>query len=609
MILSIIAILGTLLLAFLWSTRGFFSALVNLACTIAAGAIAFALWEPVGYKLLAMAPARGAMSALEGSAWGLALMIPFAVSYLVLRVVEMAVLRANVNVTTPVNYAGGGVCGLLASIICMGIVTLGLSNMRFGTEFMGHNAMAWSANGSVVRQNKLLLPVDDITAGLYEALSERAFATDQPLAKWHPDFAEIGHSNRMTFGDGRNRNAMRPNQYQVAGRFTVKSASGALNDVIRDPVTGNPQQLSTPTGDPFPAQSRIEGFVVNFLSGASETGSGKVSIGSPQIRLVCENADGSQRETFYPIAVTSQADGTAPIYKRWLYNSEKTFIASVGGGAESVFAFEFVVPADMQPTALYVRGSRTEIGTGVNQLGTFSSPAARDASLSNLKNFATGAGGGSSGSAGDIDVSKATTMRVDPQTRSVPGMQLGNNTPFQIQKGLHNPLQITETEDRNSGGKVIGGEKVWTVKEVSEMQGPLEKPLRISQFEVEEDLILMQVDVAYDAQRNAAPFSLGGPLVRDQDRTARVVLVDTNGQTYSAVGLNFNDGENITLRMTPGQPLTTLADIDKYARVSESRPEVQIRLFFRITRGVTIKHFVVGNTATATLEPGIVTQR
>ncbi|MFN5945936.1 MAG: hypothetical protein ACK5ZG_03705 [Phycisphaerae bacterium] len=604
MILSLIVILGTLLLTFLWSTRGFFSALINLACTIAAGAIAFAFWEPLGYKFLAMAPPRGAMSGLEGAGWGLALMVPFAVSYVVLRAAEMIVIRANVTVSTAANYAGGGVCGLLASIICMGILTLGLSNMRFGREFMGYNAMAWSPNGSVVRQDKMLLPVDDMTAGLYGALSERAFASSEPLAKWHPDFAEVGHSNRMSFGDGRNRNAMRPNEFTVAGRFTVKSPSESINDVTRDPQTGNPQQITMPNGEPYPAQGRIEGFVVNFGSGASETGSGKVSVGSPQIRLVVQNADGTQRETLYPIAVSSQADGTAPIYRRWLYNSEATFIASVGGGAEAYFAFEFAVPKDMDPIALYVRGARAEVNGSLKQLATFSSPAARDAALSNVVAFATGSSGGS---AGDIDTSKATVLRFDAQARSVPGVALGSSIGFQIQKGLHSPLELGESDSRREGGRVIGGEKSWTVGEVQDMSGPIEGTLRISQFQVEDDIILVRVDVAFDSNRNAGPLSLGGPLVRDQDRSARVVLVDTNGQTYSAAGIDFTDGEVRTLRMTPGQPLATLSDIDRYARVSDSRPEVQIRLFFRVTRGVTLQHFVVGNTAVATFEPGIST--
>jgi hypothetical protein len=604
MILSLIVILGTLLLTFLWSTRGFFSALINLACTIAAGAIAFAFWEPLGYKFLAMAPPRGAMSGLEGAGWGLALMVPFAVSYVVLRAAEMIVIRANVTVSTAANYAGGGVCGLLASIICMGILTLGLSNMRFGREFMGYNAMAWAPNGSVVRQDKMLLPVDDMTAGLYGALSERAFASSEPLAKWHPDFAEVGHSNRMSFGDGRNRNAMRPNEFTVAGRFTVKSPSESINDVTRDPQTGNPQQITMPNGEPYSAQGRIEGFVVNFGSGASETGSGKVSVGSPQIRLVVQNADGTQRETLYPIAVSSQADGTAPIYRRWLYNSEATFIASVGGGAEAYFAFEFAVPKDMDPIALYVRGARAEVNSSLKQLATFSSPAARDAALSNVVAFATGSSGGS---AGDIDTSKATVLRFDAQARSVPGVALGSSIGFQIQKGLHSPLELGESDSRREGGRVIGGEKSWTVGEVQDMSGPIEGTLRISQFQVEDDIILVRVDVAFASNRNAGPLSLGGPLVRDQDRSARVVLVDTNGQTYSAAGIDFTDGEVRTLRMTPGQPLATLSDIDRYARVSDSRPEVQIRLFFRVTRGVTLQHFVVGNTAVATFEPGIST--
>jgi hypothetical protein len=258
----------------------------------------------------------------------------------------------------------------------------------------------------------------------------------------------------------------------------------------------------------------------------------------------------------------------------------------------------------MDPIALYVRGARAEVNSSLKQLATFSSPAARDAALSNVVAFATGSSGGS---AGDIDTSKATVLRFDAQARSVPGVALGSSIGFQIQKGLHSPLELGESDSRREGGRVIGGEKSWTVGEVQDMSGPIEGTLRISQFQVEDDIILVRVDVAFDSNRNAGPLSLGGPLVRDQDRSARVVLVDTNGQTYSAAGIDFTDGEVRTLRMTPGQPLATLSDIDRYARVSDSRPEVQIRLFFRVTRGVTLQHFVVGNTAVATFEPGIST--
>ena len=68
-IISIVIMLG---LGYSWLTRGFFSSFLHLVCTIIAGAIAFAAWEPVSYWILESAPTGGFMSFTAGIAWGVA---------------------------------------------------------------------------------------------------------------------------------------------------------------------------------------------------------------------------------------------------------------------------------------------------------------------------------------------------------------------------------------------------------------------------------------------------------------------------------------------------------------------------------------------------------
>ncbi|MGA1517490.1 MAG: hypothetical protein ACO396_06925, partial [Phycisphaerales bacterium] len=57
------------LIAYWWASQGAFSALLHLLCVIAAGVLAFAVWEPVAIKLLGM-------GALSNFAWGLGLLAP-----------------------------------------------------------------------------------------------------------------------------------------------------------------------------------------------------------------------------------------------------------------------------------------------------------------------------------------------------------------------------------------------------------------------------------------------------------------------------------------------------------------------------------------------------
>src|SRR5262249_3026843 len=132
--LSIIAIVVTLGLGYIWLTRGFFSSLIHLVCTIIAGAIAFAAWEPISYWFLESSPNGGFMSFIAGIAWGLGLVIPFSVSLILLRLVVDKLLPANVVLEPQLDYIGGGVCGVLSGAITAGILVISLSFFRLDSD-------------------------------------------------------------------------------------------------------------------------------------------------------------------------------------------------------------------------------------------------------------------------------------------------------------------------------------------------------------------------------------------------------------------------------------------------------------------------------------------
>jgi hypothetical protein len=599
MILSLAVILLTLLIAYLWSTRGFFSSLIHMICTIIAGAIAFAAWEPIGYALLGAAPRGGALSAVEGSAWAIALIVPFALSLAILRTIADSILRANVIVTRLADYAGGGFCGLVSSVITVGILTLGVGFMRLSSEFMGYQPVQYQGNGSPTRQQKLLFPVNSITAGLYAGLSEKAFSSPEPLARWHPRFAELGPTMRMNYGDGVSRNTMRPDDFSIVGRFSVGSQTSKFADLLKDNL-GSAQQVVDIEGNAFDPGTKLEGIIIRFAAGATEKNSGKMTVGPAQFAMLLETQDALSTRIVYPVSVSSQAEADKPIAGRWRFDSPGVYIASVGGASESYFAFEFPIPPNHRPIALYAKGVRVPIDESIKSVANFTSGSSRDAAMANLAALATG-GSLSAVSSGPMDASKATVLRV-AENRLPDQLTIGQAIGFNIQKGLHDPLEIRD-EGKNKIF-VVNGEKSFENKAVQEMQ-IVEQTLRVDKFVEDTDTVLVKVQVAGFPESN--PFSLLNPMVQNLDnRAVPVALVDSNGQSYAPVGFVLKDLVFTKLRFTPGEPLVTLDALDNAAkRLTRSSPDDQLQLIFRVSKGVSVQYFGVGSQALVEIKPPV----
>lgn len=595
--MTIIAMLIVAGLTYVWLMRGFFSALIHMVCVIAAGAIAFAFWEPVAYFLLERAPSGTFGSLLTGSAWAIALALPFAVSLTILRLVVDKLLPANAQAYPIVDAVGGAVCGGVSAIISAGIIVMSLGLLRVPTNFLGYQPLGYTTDaigrGSLVRQQPLLRPyVDELTASLYTFLSRTALRpiSGQTLADYYPDLALVPASLRMSFGDGKNRNTFRPGDFNVLMRYTVGDRENgsdlASESMMADWLDRGVQMVLDLNGERI-RRGYLEGFLVSFRPGAKER-TGQVVFSNGQARLVCRRTDGSSRTiTLHPIAILSDADPASPGFGRWRFNSNNFHVASVGGASTVVFAFEFAVPAGYTPIALYLKNIRYEIrGEPDEQLIDADD---RDRLVDE-------------GWGGHLDVVRALGVPepeqggpIDPTERDN-GISASNRLPrLALQLGQERRLRVAESGKSNW---IVDGEEIFRTNELRG-QIPREQSLRIDRFAVTQDIVLVQVDVSI-----GRPCSLLGSRAREAPQDAPPMLVDSHGRRYRAVGYVYQDREVIRIRYTPSREI---AGIDELSRagitLSASRPDQQLILVFRCNRGAELVRFDLGSTMVTEFDP------
>ncbi len=582
--LLVIVIVGAL--TYLWVTRGFFSALINLVCVITAGALAFAFWESTALFLLAKAPRTGFASFLWQSSWAFGLAIPFGISLALLRAVLDKVLPSNTVLEPAADFAGGGVCGLGAGLITAGIVVMSLGMLRVDRNFLGYARIS-QQGGNNQSTTKLWVPVDDLVASLYGKASMGVFATDDALALYYPNVADVPEMLRSSEGGGKAMNVMIPASASVVRRYRVGVEGTPLAQLIGpDQFENREQQAADFQGERFPAGSTLQGFTVQFAPSAREK-NGQIVIGGTQIRLLVHGADdagNSVAKDLFPVAAISLAAATPVRYGRWRFDAPNVFISSVGGASETLFTFEFVVPPNFQPVGLYIKGVRYDIDpagaqfreNGGTAFRAFDSVAERDTRLPN----------------GDLSgqVIAYTPDELDllngggppPQeTVATNGVLTRNSIAnFIVQKGTHQGLEI----DRNN--KIVQGQATF---EEGMLQGRgLDRALRINQFQnPAADTAIVQVNVSVDS-----PNEILLAVDEGARPTDRVQLVDTFGNRYDPVGYIYKERTFVTISYFPGAPITALRDLPELSRSSSQQ---ELYLIYRVSAPTTLASFEVGS--------------
>ncbi|MCC6677691.1 MAG: CvpA family protein [Phycisphaerales bacterium] len=572
MMLSLLVIAIVLGCAWVWMSRGFFSGLINLACVLVAGAIAFAFWEQLAYALLKAAPDRGFLSFLGGTAWAIALGLPFAAALALLRVATDAALPGNAQVEPAVDYAGGAITGACSGLIIAGFVALSISFLRLPPDQFGYSPIAYGSAGNIARQDKLWLPADKLTSQLYGHFSLASLKTGTPLADLYPDLHEAGGGMRTSFAEGKARNTYKPTDFQYEGRYFLGDADkSSIGQLVTDQWDGNPQVVQDVDGNPV-GPGHVEGYTVTFLSGAKEKG-GQVVVGNAQIRLVCEDEADGKYQTVYPFAVVCQADSANPAAARFRFDSTNVFIASVGGASESTMAFEFAVPKGYKSKYLYVKNVRHEVGDE-NPKFKFASIADRDAAINDgrvIKGI-TGAAIRSGGGAAPAGQSTFETENG--------GLMISRSIGYTLQRGNERGLQL------NENNSVIDGEAAFAPEDIKRGNA-VDRALRVDKFTTRDDTVVCQVEVSGGNRTSLLGRSLDTALT-----VVPPVLIDSNGQQYEPVGYVYEDNQMIKIRFTPQQPMRGLTELP--AALSKSRPDQKVKLVFMVSWGVTIERFQIG---------------
>ena len=534
MLMSLLAIAVIGLLGYIWMIRGFFSALIHMVCVIIAGAFAFAFWEPLSHLILTKGPEDRQFTAFVlGTAWAWGLVIPFALSLALLRLGVDKLVPANVQAQSTVSYIGGAACGAVSGVITAGILVIALGTMRMSSDFLGYQPVRYEGE-SLQRTGGLIVPVDRIVGGLYGHLSETAFRTRQPLARWYPDVSHTAAVMRLTDRQGRAKNYARPAEFEVIRRYRVGGDGVSVAELLRDSWGVRPHEARMLDGKPYPPGSRIEGIVIDFKPGIKEK-HGQVVMGEGQIWIVAEHAQTGDRINIHPVGVVAKAAPGDIAFGRFRFDSE-VFVASAGAALEPM-GFEFVVPPGYEPIAVYVRNIRREL-TGDN-IATYRTAADRDRDVPSGSILKAGRGGG------PLDRSMATTIgtgRQSDEAARAAGITDVNNLGgrYVIQKGREKSLQVGE----NNG--IIGGEEKFSP---AELQGgnTIDRSLQVRTFEVNRGTVMVQVDVS-----RGRPASLLSPAAAAAGRDDPPYLVDANGTRYPAVGFVYEDQELVFIRYTPG---------------------------------------------------------
>lgn len=580
MLLNALIALLAILIPVIWASKakgyGLFSAFLASICTIAAGAIAFAVWEPVVYGVLLKVTGAGFFPELvRDNAWGLGLLLPFLLSQLVLRLVVDSLVKANLEFSETINFAGGLVFGAVVGVISLGMLTLSFSFFRLPPTLMGYTPIE-EKNGLPVYSSSLWIPVDRVTTWLYEHLGSGAFTTGTPLALAHPSVYQQAHMQRMTF-KGASRNTLAPGQFNVLGRYAV---TGTLDSLVSDTFLGaRKQSVVYPDGVTSPSEgATLQGYVITFESSAKEKG-GNVIVTPAQVRLIVELEEGGAMG-LHPIAVVAPPEAGALALYRFRFDAPESYIASVGGGSEATFAFEFILPRGAVPTGLLVKNARVDVGAeaGLKER-PFAAAGDRDAAVRDRSIFAHFGAKAGPGGAQPLDASQAQV--VTASGGGFPEIETGDSLP----DGLSFSSQNAGGLSLGEGNAIVEGEQQLT-KEATEVRG-LDRNLRVDKFQTSKDTGLVKIRLSQDGAR-----SLYGKSVEAAEQILPPLLIDSNGTQYEAIGYVYKEGSIVRIRYMPGEPLRALAQIPALSRTKRDQT---LWLIFRPTKGVKIVSFALGS--------------
>ncbi len=570
-ITNIVIILFILAMVYMGTVQGLFSSFLHLMVVIAAGTLAFAVWEPLTLSLL--------LKYVPVLAWTLGLLVPFGLILLILRMVSDKLVPGNAQFPGIANLLLGGACGMLSGMLTAGIAVIGIGFLPFGPDMGGFQPYSVGPGGVIQPTgSKLWVPVNSIASNFYGTLSRGAFSTRTPLAEYKPELA-LQMSLTRVRPDFVSIVAA-PDAVKVTGAYiadvsTLTDASLAIVEALGSKFKQPGTQLVIVDTDWSTVKYTVDGdralrlpaAHVRLITKSTESGSKDVELAGP-IGFAKPIGDG---RVFYSFDSESQmAFTTAP---------------------NSTFAFVYLVPADQKPLFPQVRFLRLEmpeadqiVTNPAEVLAALGSPEAPKAEPED----ATADAGTRDHSQNTTTVSDRTGMRAGTY---VLDLEITNRLPITISKNTISGLSISNAD---SGAVITSGSTGSARKPTGSIGGRN----KIVGFDIAPHEAMVRVKITGD--QNSSIFGAG---LSSAAALNPIFLEDTQGNKWFVtawVWKKENKDQEIhfdafnTLRSAKQTPISRMGDKDEFY------------LYFSVTKPATITRYSIGDVSSQDFEPPLV---
>jgi hypothetical protein len=606
MILSLILAVLVLAIAYFQATQGLFSALIMVVLTICCAAAAFGTHEWVAVNWLAP-------YFLPDYSYSIALVAIFAIPLLGLRLAADNLIRRSGTLPLLADRIGAGICGLVTGMVMVGVMSIGLLGLPFGTSLLGfarvdvvtpdnrdEDARPKSTDSDEGVREILLKP-DRFAFGVASMVGGGVFSGDGALAERYPDFVEA-HAWV---------NAVPPEVSRFAPPNSIAIVrTEAVPFVYREAV-GRPGTVQVEGEGAFEAIAPKKGHVfrmirVRLKNEARDKGQSH-TFTLRQFRLVGRPGPAQPEEQFHAIALPPDVKPGAstavnrhirfkkisgvdwPIIDKPLgppQQSESDGRASRDPEVEVVFE----LPERFAPSYLeYKRGARAAVSFDAKAQPPPAAPEPEEAPVDEVPpDLETGAVAPSErgADAAQTPSSGGTIRRYTPRKGQ---SHFGDDMPMPLRS--YRKLKSAAVQR----GALLEGHLVGYVDE--QESG---KDEAVSRFQVPEDKRLLQLNVGYLQARSGLGRAISFAVATLQNYTVE----DDKGAQYKIIGkyiiADVEGRQVIEVEYFGDAPVGSIGGLGPFEKIKESnlKGEYELVFLFLVEPGARITSFSTGGPAT-----------
>ncbi len=547
-VINLLVMAFILFMAYWWGRQGLFSAFLHFIITVACGAIALALWEPISQGILLMR--------IPQFAWGVGLLAPFVLALLIVRTVIDKVVHYNLYFSTLTNWIGGSIFGFLSGCLTVGLTIIGLGFLALPADLMGYQPYYVDASGQVMENSggRLWFSVEKSTDAFYSMLSRGSFYAGQPMDLYAPSISTQAGMFRLRY-DPNSAVAVAPGEVVPMAVYVVptplKGADATVTRLIGNWARQSNSKLVVVETKWAPLEDqKARAFDTNLLR-----------LYPPAIRLLTvetgKNPEDSTTGWVAPVGATKVDPGTGErLYVP--FSDNKAFLsADTRGGT---FAFVFQLPQDQEPKFLFTRRLRLSLPEASSDMHRVARALGKSTATSLV-------GENNDSVTGRVGMREGTVSGSQAL-----GIEINNALPYVISRN-----KVTSFEVDANGFLTRG------IGEAGKTEGTVSKQVAIERIHTDPTVRTVRVRLGKDKAQ-----SLMGAAHVAAASVQGVWLQDVQGNKYLPQGFAWAraDGSQ-QIHYEPESPIQSARQIP----TNQMGPDDLMYLYFAIPKGVKIATF------------------